>query len=516
MIATTTPEDVANQVLRTLQDLCSALCLEPYVLAEREHLADMTVVAHPSVDEFPRLFPLSRVETWFSVLGEDLRIRIAVSDHPASYNLTSSDYADISTLLQLLDRFDIEHIAVNVEVKKDHLRKWIADVAGVSIDALFFYPITLESRLNIRGIDALLREGALSPRKHSVICVLDSTGLLQNPYLTIVGVREQALRQIRTPPSRAVRERVWAASLGMRNTVAIWSAPLSDIAPDLFYVDEVQPGLESIRKAMTGICDALALLQFCSTVSEHSTLVIANVAQSGGGHIEMKSDAAYRSTPSLLGSSPFRMYRWAFRGESYDKIDVVRDLMIRELRSISGDAVTHLIAASPQLLEAARASYRIVRKQAFESYLRSRDDAQAKVSVFMASTRDNIDKLRGAMLTRVLEFFAALIAYLTADVLKTNIPRSIKAIGVGLGLFYLVLIAIFQLYPAWRQNQKEHDEALQAVESHTELTPAERQRFVSRLPSGRRTEFTDWFWACVTVYGLGAVALIVAFVHYLR
>jgi hypothetical protein len=161
-----------------------------------------------------------------------------------------------------------------------------------------------------------------------------------------------------------------------------------------------------------------------------------------------------------------------------------------------------------ELLEDARANYKIVRHRAFEAYLRSRQEAIEAIQSFMTSTQKDLDTLRKDVLDTTLRFSAGIIAFLAANVLQLNLSKFVITVGFGLGLFYLVLAIGFQLFPFWQQYKAQLKEAKQIVNAHSELTLAERTRLIDMLPSNFWNTFTKWFVACTVAYIMWAIVLI--------
>ena len=134
----------------------------------------------------------------------------------------------------------------------------------------------------------------------------------------------------------------------------------------------------------------------------------------------------------------------------------------------------------------------------------------------MTSTRKDLDTLRKDVLDTTLRFSAGIIAFLAANVLQLNLSKFVISVGFGLGLFYLVLAAIFQLFPLWQQYRAQYKEATQTVHAHSELTLSERTRLISQLPSNPWNSFTKWFLACAIAYLIWAIVLIILLISLLN
>lgn len=337
--------------------------------------------------------------------------------------------------------------------------------------------------------------------------MLTGSGILQSPLITIFG-QDASIEDFSRLPKIKPILRAWNRAHSLRDTNTIWAAPLADISPDAFQVTQIRPGLEASYETIRGICNILSLLQFCVSVLEDDEKWHVSIARLGGPIIDVASNVSYRdSSTSGLSPSLYRLYRWAFLAESYDKIDIVRELIQHEIRDRKDNPLQHLLASGSALLEGARANYKILRRKAFESYLHSREEAIEAVQTFVTSTRKDFDALRKGVLDTTLQFSIGIIAFLAA-ILQFNLSKIVISVGFCLGLFYLVLTASFQLLPFWQQFRAQYNAARKTVDIHSELTLTERDRLLEQLPRGTWNSFTCWFWAGSAVYILWAIILI--------
>ncbi len=498
-----------STVYETLEDIAKTLDIQKDKLIKSESLTICSFVGFCTESKFLDSFSQDHLDTWFSVFGNDLTINIAIDEHNVLQQITSKDMSGLQLILGVIDKLETEVIEIQVTIKKEVLKTKVRDSVQVpSVDAFFFFEETLRESLTLKHIQEMQKEGVFLPDQRTVIAVLTVSGMLQGPLLTVFGLKSVSKEDLSHLPKIEPTLRAWHNARSLRDTTAMWAAPLATTAPTTFLVSQIHGGLEATYETLLGICDVLSLLQFCVSVHEGDDTWHVSIAHPGGPVIDIPSNILYHdNSNSDLAPSWHRLYRWAFVAESYDKIDIVRELIRHEFRSKEGKPLSLLMASGSELLEDARANYKIVRHRAFEAYLRSRQEAIEAIQSFMTSTRKDLDTLRKDVLDTTLRFSAGIIAFLAANVLQLNLSKFVIAVGFGLGLFYLVLAAIFQLFPLWQQYRAQLREARQIVNAHSELTLTERTRLISQLPSNTWDTFPKWFFACAIAYLVWAIVL---------
>ena len=247
-------------------------------------------------------------------------------------------------------------VEIRVTITKEVLKAKVRDIVHVpSINALFFFERTLIESLTLKQIQVLQKEGVFSSDQHTVIAVLTGSGMLQGPLLTVFGQRGASIEDISRLPKIESTARAWHRARSLRDTTTMWAAPLANIAPSTFQVAQIHVGLEATYKTMVGICNILSLLQFCVSVRDgDGEIWHVSIAYPGGPVIDIASNIQYQDN-STSGMSPslYRLYRWAFLAESYDKIDIVRELIRHVIRDGEGNLLSHLMASGSELLEGA-------------------------------------------------------------------------------------------------------------------------------------------------------------------
>jgi hypothetical protein len=510
---TTTAHQVVffSIVHQTLEDIANILDIQKDKLIKSESLTACTLVGFCTESTFLDSFSQDRLDAWFTLFGNDLTIDIAIDEHTIRQRITLKDRSGLNLILDVIHEFEIEVIEIQVTIKKEVLKTRVRDSVHVSsIDAFFFFEETLRDSLTLKQIQEMQKEGVFLPDQHTVIAVLTASGILQGPLLTVFGLKGVSIEELSHLPKIEPTQHAWNRARSLRETTSLWAAPLATTAPTTFLVSQMHLGLEATYENLLGMCDVLSLLQFCVSVREDkNNLWHVSIAHPGGPVIDMASNNLYQSnSTSDMAPSWYRLYRWAFQAESYDKIDIVRELIRHEFRSKEGKPLSQLIPSGSELLEDARANYKIVRHRAFEAYLRSRQEAIEAIQSFMTSTQKDLETLRKDVLDTTLRFSAGIIAFLAANVLQLNLSKFVITVGFGLGLFYLVLAIGFQLFPFWQQYKAQLKEARQIVNAHSELTLAERTRLTDMLPSNFWNTFTKWFVACTVAYIMWAIVLI--------
>jgi len=512
-------ENFCSAVYEALENIACVLEIQKNTLIKSESLALCTFAGSCSDDKFTDNFSQEHLDAWYSLFGNDLNIDVFIEELDTHEQITCNDQSGLNNIKAVLDRYEIDVVDIRVTIKKEVLKSKVRDIVHVpSISALFFYESTLIESLTLKQIQALQNEGAFSPDQHTVIAILTGVGMLQGPLLTVFGQTGGTIEEISHLPKIEPTMRAWHKARSLRDTTTTWTAPLADIAPSTFQVEQIHAGLEATHNTMEGICNILSLLQFCVSVLEgESEIWHVAVAYPGGPIIDIASNLIYQadSTPDI-SPSLYRLYRWAFLAESYDKIDIVRELLRHMIRRGETNLLSKLIASGSELLEEARANYKILRRQAFDAYLRSRQETIEAIHSFMTSTRKDLDTLRKDVLDTTLRFSAGIIAFLAANVLQLNLSIFVISVGFGLGIFYIILAIIFQLTPLWQQYIAQYSEAVQAVDAHSELTSTERSRFIGQLPNKRWNSFKKWFLVCFISYLVWALVLIILLISLLN
>lgn len=512
-------ENFCSAVHEALENMACVLEIQKDTLIRSESLTLCTFAGSCSDGKFTDNFSQEHLDAWYSLFGNDLIIDVSIEEQDTHKQITCNDRSGLNNIKAVIDRYEIDVVDIRVTIKKEVLKTKIRDIVHVpSISALFFYERTLIESLTLKQIHALQNEGAFSPAQHTVIAILTGVGMLQGPLLTVFGQTGGTIEEISHLPKIESTARAWHKARSLRDTATTWTAPLADIAPSTFQVAQIYAGLEATHKTMEEICNILSLLQFCVSIREgDGEIWHAAVAYPGGPVIDIASNHTYQAdSTSDISPSLHRLYRWAFLAESYDKIDIVRELLRRMIRGGETNLLTQLIASGSELLEEARANYKILRRQAFDAYFRSRRESIEAIQSFMTSTRKDLDTLRKDVLDTTLRFSAGIIAFLAANVLQLNLSIFVISVGFGLGLFYLVLAFFFQLIPLWQQYKAQYSEAIQAVGAHSELTLNERTRFISQLPNKRWNPFKKWFLLCFIAYLAWALVLIILLISLLN
>lgn len=500
-----------SEVHEALENLASILDIQNDTLIKSESLTVCTFAGFCTESKFIDRFSQDHLDAWFSVFGNDLTIVISIDEQGVQKQITWKDRSGLNLILEVIDECEIDVIDIQVTIKKEDLKTRVRDSIQVpSIDALFFFEETLRKSLTLKHIQELQKEGVFLPDQRTVIAVLTASGVLQGPLLTVFGLKDVSIDALSPLPKIGPTLKIWHKGHSLRDTTSMWVAPLATTAPTTFLVSQVHGGLEATYENLLGICNILSFLQFCVSIREGDAYIWhISIVHPGGPLIEIASNILFRDNSTAeLSPSWHRLYRWAFLAESYDKIDIVRELIRHEIRSKDGKSLSQLIASGSELLEDARANYKILRQRAFEVYLRSRQEAIEAIQSFMTSTRKDLDTLRKDVLDTTLRFSAGIIAFLAANVLQLNLSVFVIAVGFCLGLFYLVLAAFFQLLPLWQQYKAQLREAKQIVDAHIELTLTERTRLISQLPSNSKDTFSKWFFACAIVYLIWGIVLI--------
>lgn len=506
-----------NQIRAQLTDLETAFGKPKGTLPDWERDRELQITRVCSGEDFALHFTPDRVEPWFACLGDDLMLRITISDDEQGhqrYLVNQHEREALQNALDHVNRYEVDQVSVVCILTKSHLTEHVSAILGAHLDGLFYFQSALESRINLKGVESLFGTDMLRLDRHVAIGVITSTGLLQGTYVTVIGLDDLISNDFEQFPSVRARVQAWSNARALRDSSATWVGFLSEVDPLTFDVRQKRPGLGGIKSRMDYIADILALLQFCTSVTwADGQTIRATVARPSSTSMLIGPEGIQEVTE--LGNecdklASCRVFRWAFTAEDYDKVDIVRDLIEREVRGRRDNIAQHLRGVMPQLLEAARATYKAIRTRAFESYLQARDEAKRRVSNFVDSSQTSIDKLRTDMVNRALQFFAAIIAYLAVSVLQPGLPTRYKVIGLALGIVYIGLIGIFQMVPACLVYRKQRQDAEDAVSGFDILTPNERSKIISKLPTGFWTDFTKWFAACCAIYAIGAFVLMVA------
>lgn len=516
-MAVTTISQATTALETGLLDLAQAFGISAETLASYELREGMDFPKTYTGDDFERLFTPDRVTSWFSVFGRDLSLHIDVIDMDQVVDITSSTdvQASLQTVAEANMQYVLQRVSVTATLAKAHTTQVLGDELGVRLDALFFFSATFTDRLTLSGLQSLYTSKVLSPDCHAVIGIVFGSGMIRSRYLTVIGLRDLSRSDFLPLPSPSRRRPKWEHIRGIRDASMMWQDALGDADPNTFQVRVVQPGLETVALHLLGLSDLLSLLQFgTSLVQRDRETLLARFSKPGGTTWEVTTNTSHLvdSVPGIGRYTPaYALFQWGYLGEDYDKIDIVRDLIDRELRGRDGDLVRHLLRATPDLLDSARATYKALRERAFERYMKQRQEAENTIALFVSARRADLDKLRTDMLTRVLQFFTAIAAFLTIGVFQPHLPRWIQGSGLASAMLYIGLIGGFQLLPAWLEFRKRRAEATEMVNSYDLLDPTMRSNLLKKIPSGKWSEFTIWLLLCGLVYVLEFVGFAITF-----
>lgn len=493
-----------------LHDIADAFVGSPQSVADQERIDLIRLIKSYSGEDYSSRFPAARVEEWLEYFGEDLSLSVTILDTGKTYTITKHSKPELAELLKYLDRYEVAQLTASLDLRKVELIRQVGSMLGATPHAVFLSPTSLRKRCTLSGVEALYQAGVISVAQHTVVAVLDADGLLQSRLLTVVGMRGLYMEAGRPLVLPQTRGNAWERIRTWRDQNTFWDGMLSEIPPDAFQVRVVQSGLEAVRSAMLGLSDVLSILQLCAAVAPTNKHLDGIVVRNSGPSIHVPKDAlfdAWDDTVPRVLTAPFRTYRWVFLGEDEDKLDIVRDLMERELRAAPKNPLDHLLRSFGNLLDSSRASYATIRKKAFESYIRVRGEALASVDAFAVATQANIDKVRDDMLNRVLQFFAAVVAFVTVNVLKPDISRQLQVIGLLFVAIYVILIIIFQMLPSWWQYEEQRARVKNKVNAYAELSLGERRAILNKVPAEFWNSFSKWYFACLGMYVLELVAL---------
>jgi hypothetical protein len=346
-------EIICSNTYKVLENIASIMNVQKDNLIRSETLVECSFARSCSVKTFTENFSHERLDAWYTALGSDLAIGISIEERDAFAHITYQDRSGLDLILDVIDAYEIDVIEVRVTLKKETLKARIKDILHVpSIDALFFFERNLVDSLTLRSIQDMQKEGVFLADQYTLIAVLTGSGILQSPLLTVFGLQDASIEDFSRLPKIKPILRAWNRAHSLRDTNTVWAAPLADISPDAFQVTQIRVGLSATYETIRGICNILSLLQFCVSVLEDGEKWHVSIARLGGPVIDVASNISYRdSSTSGLSPSLYRLYRWAFLAESYDKIDIVRELIQHEIRDrkykiCTGNRPTRLKPAS--------------------------------------------------------------------------------------------------------------------------------------------------------------------------
>lgn len=506
-----------QQLDTTLRAIAQTLSVNLTTFFESEVAQLCSITRAYSGPQFLECFSAECLETWYEVLGSDLYVSLNIEEHETNVTISARDRSGFDQIHQLVTTRQTERVEVNVTIRKDLLTTTISQLVNVPIGALFFNSDSLLRSLSPEGIQGLRQSGVMQPDQHCTIVILDASGMLGSSFLSIIGLLDASPDDFTCFPPIMMALEKWQKAVALRKITSNWAAPLDDISPDTFRVEQLHPGLDAIYQSLIYTCNALSFLQFCAAVRLDGRNWRARIAPMDSQEFRIELSSRPASVP-LIGDGAVSMYsifQWAFLSEGRDKIDIIRKLFKDSLKDKPANVVQALLACTSEILEAAEATYAILCLEAFNAYMSSRREVEDAIESFVTLSRKSISGLTEELLATMFQFAAGALAFIATNLLNTSLSQSLKAIGVGAGLIYIALIFVFRLGRTWEQHLDEKNEVVAAIDRHPELLDSTRSSFKGSL-EGSIIRFRIWFMMCAAVYICAEVLLLKVFLDLVK
>ncbi|HEX6817147.1 MAG TPA: hypothetical protein VF120_02135 [Ktedonobacterales bacterium] len=459
---------------------------------------------------------MDKIQVWFSALKGDLAISVNIDEYDIHERITDAERAGLKRVLQVCNEYQVDDAQIECEIRKEFLKTTLGVLTDAVVHHAFLFEQGLLHSLTLHGLSRLLREGGFALTEHTVVAVLSSRGMIQGPLLSVIGLRGAGAGDFSSAPPPESLLKAWDLALALRQHTSVWSTPLSNVCPDIFQVGQLRPGLGITHKALSDLCDCLAILQFCSSVTEERGVIVARVSHFNGPTIEIPiRQAAIEQKPTdALPIFPllYTVYRWAFPSESRTKIDVVRRVIRESVPGVSTLTLLQLQERGSKILQAAESTFAIVCRRAFKAYLRSRDEVERGTQEFLNATHQRISALGEEVVGTSLQFFTGALALVVANVFHQDISNRAKQFGFGLALVYVILIAVFRLARLWLQHKSQLTQTNMLIDGHSELPEAVRKTYKDDLAQRSADKFDVWFGLASAFYGLCGLFFIVMLV----
>lgn len=511
MATTLTTGNLCDQITSALDALAEILGIDESTFAGNELLAVCSVTKSISPKKIDDLLAPEQLQQWLRIMGTALTFVVTVEDLGyGPQRVTCDDEMVVQEVLEFIRSHEVEDVEVEITLSKHELRHRLSTLSGVNLSALFLYEGALCRRMSLDSVEALVREGLLQPTERTTIGIVAATGLLQGPFLTVVGLADMSAETpLRIPSVEPEPQNRWAKACALRQTVSTWTAPLSHLPPDVFSITEHGAGLQQIATALAALSAAMSLLQMCEVVFVEEHVWIGQVTRRQGPECRLTyEDIISYSSRADDGSTLFALYRWAFPSESRSRVDVVRHVIQETVQRTGDSSLSRLETEGKAMFEAAQANYSILCHDAFESYLKLRESAEEHVQSQIDAARGSATRLTEELLGTFLQFFAGTLVFIITNSFSTTISEGLRICGLVLALVYLALVAVFRLVRAWSQHTIRKQESEAMIERYSELADVTRKSLIESLDSSQK-DFVVWFWACTVAYAAGGVALLV-------
>jgi hypothetical protein len=379
-----------------------------------------------------------------------------------------------------------------------HVRVLLYVVAGKFLD-------------EIRPADFPSLDGLLVPNAEEAVVVLlgDVSGVAVGPNILIRGRDRWTSPDDVDPEAETTARGTVRDAISFRNEECHWEVAISTLTPYHLCVESSNFDRADILEVIGQLRDRLCVAYLANRTRIDAKLLVGEFR--GHKRVEVKIPAPGCRTAS---TSMFKLFDWAYKNSSSDKLGIVRQVISLQLEEAAADNYSALVERAGEILGISKSNFQLFLRRSVELYF----DKRLKVSEFLRKFSEemssSISDLTSELVGNLYKTIGVILGVVIAALVD---PDQTSCIALLASLLYLVYIGFILVY--WlpstfcRFRHRVKNYRHNVLELRDVLAPDEIKRLEGKSFDRARRTFWVYFVATGLLYaGLGAAALLVAVV----
>lgn len=411
------------------------------------------------------------------------------------------DFSETVTDLQKKDR----PTEIQVEVEKDALASHLDVKSSDHRTVIYLHKENAQVQIDgLRKFEEKLYTDQYTP---VLLLVFGSGACHTGPLLNVTDIDTiSSVEAEIQPPTRRMKERIdqyrervgtelnWTGfDLDFVTPIHLMCSPLTETSDG-----EVSEFGRSIRRMLFHTC-----ILYTSDRTELNDSIFASTyaASEGTAQVELAS-----TIDSLEDSDLVRFARWPCLTMANDRLDVLRTVMVRELRSTSGTNYTTLADNLGPVLREVRWHYRIFVSERIEEHFAQVKEVTDYVSSTTKRINDWVDSMTSSLVNTLLATLGLVVVTLLSSLVdKSGLPPSLIEDGLFLYACYiLVFPGVYRMSNMWHSYSLLKQEFADRKEQFEARLGKEKVSEQMSTISARKSQFSTWFFITAVLY-LGVV-----------
>lgn len=407
--------------------------------------------------------------------------------------VVDEDFHDTISVL----RGKSQRVDIQIDVNKDELASHLG-VLSIGYRTVI-YLLRERALKAIEGLHSF--EEKLYPDQYTPVLflVFGSGAVHTGPLLnvadldTISSVKPEIQSPIRRTKERIdqYRERVgtelnWTGfDLDVVTPIHLMCSPLTETSEG-----ESSEFGSSIRRMLFHTC---ILYTADRTELSDSIFISTYAASEGTSQVELESTIG-----SLKDSDLVRFARWPYLSMANDRLDVLRTVMVRELRSRSGTNYTTLAEDLDAVLREVRWHYRLFVNERIEEHFAQVKEVTDYVSSTTKRINDWVDSMTSSLVNTLLATLGLVVVTLLSSLVKkSGLPPSLIEDGLFLYACYILIFpGVYRMSNMWHSYSLLKKELTDRKKQFEARLGKEKVNEQMSTISARKSQFTTWF--CIT------------------